>query len=254
MKLTKVDLEIRRSQNTRGYWEALPKLACEHERDYLDTIDALESELSAASLETAGAYRAAADQTINTKLKQRILALTTEAAKDALNELTDHNHRETVSGIIEAVKGYPKTSSPIELMIVIDKLRQDAYSTGREFGHLEAKCAQVEVDKLLADQKEALQDQEGWMTPEEVEKLLADARREGQKPLLGALKELAGNATAGEYESEYDGRTYTFCLGCDYQDDCRPQHRDDCTYVVAHRLLVLICAATDAPEKPAGGR
>lgn len=52
--------------------------------------------------------------------------------------------------------------------------------------------------------------------------------------LLEALEAVAPNEHAGEYESEYDGRTYMMCLGCSYnQDEPYPEHRKDCAYVLA---------------------
>jgi len=55
-----------------------------------------------------------------------------------------------------------------------------------------------------------------------------EADKAGLVEALGIL--LPIGADSGLYESEYDGTTYTFCKGCNYQDDCRPIHADTCTY------------------------
>lgn len=58
-----------------------------------------------------------------------------------------------------------------------------------------------------------------------------------RKELMDAIEVIAGNEHFGEYESEYDGRTYTFCLGCDFQDDVRPRHNEACTYLKVRTAL-----------------
>jgi len=55
--------------------------------------------------------------------------------------------------------------------------------------------------------------------------------------LLIALKAIASSPTAGEYESEYDGRVYILCSGCNFQDDVRPQHAEDCVFVQARAAI-----------------
>ncbi len=62
----------------------------------------------------------------------------------------------------------------------------------------------------------------------------AEQRAEGMRKVLIDLG--AEDAEFGQYESEYDGRTYTFCKHCDYQDDVRPVHRDDCPTHAARAL------------------
>jgi hypothetical protein len=56
------------------------------------------------------------------------------------------------------------------------------------------------------------------------------------KMVLEVLKKLTPSDTDGEYETEYDGRMYTLCHGCSYQDDNGKGHEDDCTYKKLNKL------------------
>lgn len=49
----------------------------------------------------------------------------------------------------------------------------------------------------------------------------------------------------GLYETEYDGRMYTVCQGCDYQDDVRPRHAAHCKYLAVSKL---VSAALSEPK------
>jgi len=51
--------------------------------------------------------------------------------------------------------------------------------------------------------------------------------------VLELLKEVA--ALNGEYDTEYDGRMYSFCVSCDYNED-KP-HSEDCVFKKAQKLL-----------------
>lgn len=65
-----------------------------------------------------------------------------------------------------------------------------------------------------------------------------------QSPEIQALRNvlatLAEDGEAGLYESEYDGRMYTLCQHCSYQDDVRPQHDESCPIMKARSALAAM--------------
>lgn len=54
-----------------------------------------------------------------------------------------------------------------------------------------------------------------------------------QSEILDLLKEVAN--TSGEYDSEYDGRMYSYCVSCNYNEDT--PHGADCIFEKAKKLL-----------------
>ena len=75
---------------------------------------------------------------------------------------------------------------------------------------------------------------------DKAEEKLAQAREENDR-----LREfVAGISKGGTYESEYDGRTYEFCIGCD-ADIEKGIHDSGCSVIEARKLL---CANQDGPQ------
>lgn len=54
-----------------------------------------------------------------------------------------------------------------------------------------------------------------------------------KKEVMELLQEVAEQT--GEYETEYDGRMYSFCVSCDYDEDT--PHSTNCIFVKARKLL-----------------
>lgn len=64
-----------------------------------------------------------------------------------------------------------------------------------------------------------------------------DRLKEINAELLAALEKLAIGENAGLHETEYDGRTYTLCEHCSYQDDVRPKHDKSCPILIARAAI-----------------
>lgn len=55
--------------------------------------------------------------------------------------------------------------------------------------------------------------------------------------MIEALEDLVLPDSSGVYETEYDGRMYTMCAYCNYQEDIRPNHHESCAIIKGRSAL-----------------